>query len=201
MCKRKTIFTRLRFLDEKCSPISIPTAMFAGLLPRALRTLPRLSRHLPLCHSPRPPFNPTNLPHLHHLTLISLPSLTRAMASNSQVTITDAKMKSEQFFVCSLSCPTISLWSDLMRPQLSICLGRGNSFTVTTSPGLPGWFLSKTINTEVDVPCEGMVGWRFCFKPHLSLPQFSDSCSALQELRILPVSGLLLLQPASMTSK
>ena len=140
MCKRKTIFTRLRFLDEKCSPISIPTAMFAGLLPRALRTLPRLSRHLPLCHSPRPPLNPTNLPHLHHLTPICPPSLTRTMASssNSQVAIADAKMKSEQFFVCSLSCPTISLWSDLMQPQHSTCLGRGNSFTVTTSPGLPG---------------------------------------------------------------
>ena len=76
----------------------IPTAMFPGLLPRALRTLPRLSRHRPLCHFPPPPLTPTNLPHLRHLLPLSLPSLTRKMAtsSTSQVIFTDTEiLKSE----------------------------------------------------------------------------------------------------------
>ena len=74
----------------------IPTAMFPGLLPRALRTLPRLSRHRPLAHFPPPPLTPTNLPHLRHLLPLSLPSLTCKMAtsSTSQVLFTDL-LKSE----------------------------------------------------------------------------------------------------------
>ena len=70
----------------------IPTAMFPGLLPRALRTLPTLLRHRPLCYIPAPPLNSANLPHLRLLTPLSRPSLTRTMASNSQVIITDVKL-------------------------------------------------------------------------------------------------------------
>ena len=121
----------------------IPTAMFPGLLPRALRTLPTLPRHRPLCHFSPPPLNPANLPHLRHLTPLSFPSLTRTMASssNSQVLFTVAKiciLKSRPNLICSLFCPMTSLWFVLTLPQRSTCLGRGNRSTVTISLALPG---------------------------------------------------------------
>ena len=85
----------------------IPTAMFPGLLPRALRTLPRLPRLRPLCHFSPSPLNPANLSHLRPLTPFALPSLIRTMASssNSQVLITDAKMsilKSRPNLICTM---------------------------------------------------------------------------------------------------
>ena len=64
----------------------IPTAMFPGILPRALRTLPTLLRYQPICRFPSS-LKPANSPHYRVLVPPTPPRLSRTMASstNSQV--------------------------------------------------------------------------------------------------------------------
>ena len=179
--------------------------MFPGLVPRTLRTLPRLSCHRPLSHFPPPPLNPTNLPLLHHLTRLSLPSLTRKMAtsSNSQVTFTDAEILQSE--------PILLLQFILPDDQPVVRLDAATAFNLLGArEQLYSHYLSRaswldlllgTDRQYIEVPFEGMVDWWFCFKPPPSLPQYSDFCFVWQELRTLPVSGPLLLRLVSMISK